>query len=48
MYRKEQASKKNLHRGKSEITQHGWEKVGSNKWSVEKERSPTDFKNRHY
>lgn len=43
-----QASKENLHRGKSEIAQYGWEKVGSNKWSAGKERNPTDFKNRHY
>lgn len=39
--------KENLHRGKAEIAQYGCEKVGSNKWSVGKERNPTGFKNRH-
>lgn len=33
---------------KVETAQYGWEKVGSNKWSVGKERNPTDFKNTHY
>lgn len=33
---------------KVETAHYGWEKVGSNKWSVGKERNPTDFKNTHY
>lgn len=33
---------------KVETAQYGWEKVGSNKWNVGKERNPTDFKNTHY